>query len=108
MTDEIKGSCMRVCPPMKNEIERLNAEIERLKVENERLITMHNEMCLGTKKLKEFAVKEFAERLKKKYENHIVCSFNVLNNEIDDLLAEMTEPTKLEHSSLCETETYER
>ena len=44
------------------------------------------------------AIKEFAEKLKLYFEDEF----------IDNLVAEMTEsPTKIEHSSLCETETYE-
>lgn len=37
------------------------------------------------------AIREFAERLKKKYKNHIVCTWTVLNEEIDNLVKEMTE-----------------
>ena len=86
MQNKIIGSCMRVCPPMKNEIERLNAEIEKAKAEG---------------------VKEFAERLKAEVA-HIPAWGAIAIKKIDNLVAEMTETTKLEHSSLCETETYER
>ena len=37
------------------------------------------------------AIKEFAKQLKKRYENHIICSCNILNNEIDNLVKEITE-----------------
>lgn len=37
------------------------------------------------------AIREFVESLKKKYENHIVCTWTVLNEEIDNLVKEMTE-----------------
>ena len=32
---------------------------------------------------------------------------NIIESTIDKLLKELTEPTKIEHNSLCETETYE-
>ena len=43
----------------------------------------------GYEKGRAEAIKEFAERLKKIYENHIVCTWTVLNPEIDNLVQEM-------------------
>lgn len=65
------------------------------------------------------AIKEFAERLKelvvygtiREYENANGFTYlleDMVREDIDNLVAEMTEsPTKIEHSSLCETDTYE-
>ena len=57
------------------------------------------------KEAKSEAIKEFAERL---YRRIGYCDLPnlVVKSHIDNLAKEMTEPTKLEHSSLCETETY--
>ena len=51
------------------------------------------------------AVKEFAERVKKEI-NFPLAVWRVFDN----ILAEMTDPTitKVEHNSLCETETYRK
>lgn len=95
MTNEIKGSCLRLCKPVADEIERLQEEIERL-------TTMNSELNIGIKKLKEFAIKEFAERLKEISDRDGWTD----SSEIDNLVKEMTEPVKIEHNSLCETETY--
>ena len=53
------------------------------------------------------AIKEFAERLNKHsvYVDDYDC-FMVSAESIDNLVKEMTEPVKIEHNSLCETETY--
>ena len=81
--------------------------INRQKAEIERLRTMNSELNIGIKKLKEFAVKEFAERLNKHsvYVDDYDC-FMVSAESIDNLVKEMTEPVKIEHNSLCETETF--
>lgn len=55
-----------------NDLKKAHAEIERLQKENPM-----------------DAIKEFAKRLKKTYTNHIVCSYSVLNNEIDKLVKEV-------------------
>ena len=110
------GEC-EYCP-LKNELDEVftcmrskqKLAIDLLKrkdAEIERLTTMHSEMCIGIKKLKEFAIKEFAERLNKHsvYVDDYDC-FMVSAESIDNLVKEMTEPVKIEHNSLCETETY--
>lgn len=81
--------------------------INRQQAEIERLRTMNSELNIGIKKLKEFAAKEFAERLNKHsvYVDDYDC-FMVSAESIDNLVKEMTEPVKIEHNSLCETETY--
>lgn len=73
-----------------DEINRQNAEIERL--ENSGIHASSVEDWLShCRKLRSEAIKEFAERLKKKYENYIICTWKVLNEEIDSLVKEMTE-----------------
>ena len=69
--------------------------IIHLQLENERLQTIGNHHCpkcvFGIREsAKSEAIKEFAERLREIYKKHLVCSFNVLNNEIDNLVIEMT------------------
>ena len=59
------------------------------------------------------AIKEFAERLKFEFEIAFdepifeAIIGEIIKSTIDKLLKELTEPTKIEHNSLCETETYE-
>lgn len=104
------GEC-EYCP-LKNELDEVftcmrskqKLAIDLLKrkdAEIERLIPMHSEMCIGIKKLKEFAIKEFAERL---------CDGRLLGDPVliavRAELKNTTEPVKIEHNSLCETETY--
>ena len=55
------------------------------------------------------SIKEFAERVKDKIPKR--CKMDGIDTVnvyiyIDNLVKEMTEPVKLEHNSLCETETY--
>ena len=59
-------SCMRMCDV---ERERLLQKLQQAKSE---------------------AIKKFAERLKERYEKRILCNTNILNNEIDNLVKEMT------------------
>ena len=84
-------------------INRQNAEIERLTVEN-------LQMVASIKRLEHNAVKEFAKTLKARAFNDADGDYIVLIDQIDNLLAEMTDPTitKVEHNSLCETETYKK
>ena len=59
------------------------------------------------KSAKSEAIKEFAERLKAT-SHPCGDTYIVYGDRIDNLVKEMTEsPTKIEHSSLCETDTYE-
>lgn len=78
------------------------------------------------KNAKSEAIKEFAERLKEQFDNleyrakmkRKTVSVDYLDSQmswvlhevslnlIDNLVKEMTEPVKVEHNSLCETETY--
>ena len=77
---------------LRAENEELVGNIDKLKAENERLKTMHSEMCIGMKRLKSEARKEFAERLKEKFKwQHVDFSFKVgiYNRTIDNLLKEM-------------------
>lgn len=57
------------------------------------------------------AIEEFAEKLKEryaKYEAYETLYAHYIWNDIDNLVNELTyQPTKIEHNSLCETETYE-
>ena len=114
-----------LCKEQRAEIEGLNAEIASLKIANEHLYHInqeHNAECemldgnishwknlyLNEERknntAKSEAVKEFAERLKKNVKKQNSFDFE----DVDNLVAEMTEsPTKIEHSSLCETESYE-
>jgi hypothetical protein len=64
--------------------------------------------------IKADAYKEFAVRLKARfpydprYSNSVNAVASIFRNGIDNLLAELTDETftKVEHNSLCETETY--
>ena len=104
--------------------ETLRDEIAELQAENERLRnTVKTDFLTATEKLKlsqsdivemrAEATKEFAERLKFELEttfdepifNTIVGK--IIKSTIDKVLKELTEPIKIEHNSLCETETYE-
>lgn len=60
-----------VCKSQKEEIEilirkkeALRDEVAEQQAEIERLTTMHSEMCIGMKRLKSEAYREFAERFK--------------------------------------------
>lgn len=68
--------------------------------------TTRNEIA----EVKSKAIKEFAERLKKLDVNTRMLYSSVVyelgEDDIDNLVKEMTEPVKIEHNSLCETETY--
>ena len=70
---------------------------------------MNQKLMDAYKKLqtaKSEAVKEFAERLHEKVYG-IPTIYNAhFGRLIDITKAEMTEPVKLEHNSLCETETF--
>lgn len=89
--------------------------INRQKAENERLQTRVGELIrqynndIG--KVKSEVIKEFAERLKG-YAKELKIGDNIYlqvvgAGRIDNLVKEMTENiTKVEHDSLCETETY--
>ena len=64
--------------------------------------------------IKSEAIKEFAERLKFELEIAFdepifdTITGKIIESTIDKLLNELTyEPTKIDHNSLCETETYE-
>ena len=89
-------------------ISRQKTEIERLQEKYDR--TMDNlKAVLDERADHTEAVKEVLERLKDKSED---CTDwgqpYVLCRDIDELLEELThQPTKIEHNSLCETETYE-
>ena len=79
-------------------INRQQAEIERLQK------AKADDVSLAYKVAKTEAIKEFAKKVKKTIIDELVVDFD----DIDNLVAEMTEsPTKIEHSSLCETDTYE-
>ena len=107
-------------------IEVQNAEIERLEIECERyevrVRDLNNYQTADREtrkrviaKAKSEAIKEFAERLKNKFTHSGKSTKygdftwgDIKSYEIDNLLAEMTDNiTKVEHNSLCETETYE-
>ena len=111
-------------------INRQQAEIERLKAENqsikycyERAKSYNDTLAESCEKnCKKFnmttraeAIKEFAERLKRRfaydpnYNNVVNNVASVFREGIDDLVAEMTGETftKVDHNSLCETETFE-
>ena len=80
-------------------------EINRQKAEIERLNTMHSEMCIGMKVLKQKAIKEFAERLKQEaFECDVSFGYGkecyqqaVAVIEIDNLVKEMTEDENENH-----------
>ena len=61
------------------------------------------------KTAKSEAIKEFAELVKMEfYKDFDELIPSIMADRIDNLVKEMTEsPTKIEHSSLCETESYE-
>lgn len=96
-------------------INRQKAEIDRYKINLPHLEQQDEDFCgvlcdfaeelIG--KAKSEARKEFAKRLKAIAIEK--CSVPIVFNDIDNLLKEMTEQTtfeKVEHNSLCETETY--
>ena len=104
--DECMGKLMQDALDL---INRQQAEIEKLEFSNEHW---------NDWEVKCRAIKEFAERLSDRISDAIEESSNNPNGEhyfitdvyetIENLVAEMTEsPTKIEHSSLCETDTYE-
>ncbi len=77
-----------------------DAEVERLQKENERFADigkMYSE-------IRAEAIKEFWDKAKQTREFR-TCPY-VYITDGDNLVKEMTEPVKLEHNSLCETETY--
>lgn len=85
-------------------IEQKDEEIRRLQKDKADII---DAVEYRINQAKELAYKEFAERLKK-----IAIekgSVPIVFDDIDNLLAELTPTalTKVDHSSLCETETYE-
>ena len=92
-------SCRRKCA--KNALDLINRqkeEIERLKQENEfchKTITENAQRALEVaveeiETAKSEAIKEFAERLKEKF-GIADCIVTVNNNDIDDIIEEMTE-----------------
>lgn len=85
--------------------EKAKAEIERLQKDKADII---DAVEYRINQAKEIAYKEFAERVKQ-LPNVTNCEYEWTYLDIDNLLAELTpEPlTKIDHSSLCETETYE-
>ena len=94
--------------------------IKRQKAEIEGLEAQHREMCIGMKVLKNKAIKEFAGRLKETITKAIDTYYTSNGGgyylaedtieDIDNLVKEMTEAEKalhkINHNSLCETETY--
>lgn len=89
-----------------------NKEIERLEKENEVMKTNCNSMCVSmpniAKAERTEAIKEFAERGKDTFTPPHDYSCKYIKYELDNLVKELThQPTKIEHNSLCETETYE-
>lgn len=82
------------------EYNRQKEEIERLRKENERFADigkMYSE-------IRAEAIKEFWDKAKQTREFR-TCPY-VYITDGDNLVKEMNEPVKLEHNSLCETETY--
>ena len=82
-------------------INRKDAEIERL----EGILNRRCDVCPAVIT----AVKEFAERLKSLQIGLEISGeslYYIPIDCIDNLVKEMTEPVKLEHDSLCETETF--
>ena len=81
-----------LCKNVLDLINRQKAEIEKLeKGELSKAMTFNSETI---KRCVDEAIREFAERLKEKHKNHLVCNIYVLNNEIDNLVKEMTEENK--------------
>lgn len=120
-----KGECrcgLKGCRITRNAlalINRKDAEIERLNAVSEICGDCHRQYAEKIERAKSEAIKEFA----KKYKEHIKnftgrftdgMGFMVNLDAIlfavdfvaDNLLKEMTNPVKVEHNSLCETETY--
>ena len=91
------------------ELEKENAE---LNVELQSMRGAANSYKMHYEIAKADAVKEFAERLKEQaaLNDYLWDEERVYFFQIDNLLAEMTDPTitKVEHNSLCETETYRK
>ena len=93
------GCCDKLIVELAGLFNRQKAEIERLE-------TMHSEMCIGMEKLKEKAITKFAERLRRKIGYYEPTNASV-RGHINNLVKEMTtQPIKVEHNSLCETESY--
>ena len=92
-------------------VNRQQAEVERLGKELIKQQLKNNMLYETAKEAKAEAVKEFAERLKS-----VSCEIEIggkyrykvaTHQSIDYFVKEMTENiTKVEHNSLCETETY--
>lgn len=91
------------------EIERLEGELIEERTRRENAVNAYHEAKIE-------AIKEFAERLKellkkkrKKAQSLLAKSqYGECILAVDNLVKEMTEsPTKIEHGSLCETDTYE-
>ena len=111
-TDEI------IIEDQQTTIRKQKAEIERLQKDKADII---DAVEYRINQAKESAYKEFAEKLKttdlsgtvgEKYVNGEMYGYfhnGAFERIVDNLLAELTlEPlTKIDHSSLCETETYE-
>lgn len=114
-SDECMGELLKGCLEL---INRQQAEIERLQKHS--ILNGLKVVNKERKQIKSEAIKEFAERLKQeiqesKYRVNDSPYARACNQVADwcievsnNLVAEMTEsPTKIEHSSLCETDTYE-
>ena len=87
-------------------VEKKQAEIERLQKDKADII---DAVEYRINQAKEFAYKKFAEQLQDMLGDPFLREHNDVCVVIDNLLAELTPTTltKLDHSSLCETETYE-
>ena len=68
------------------------------------IAVLGNEKDIVVTQIKAEAIKEFWERLKLK--KAALDSWVVYIESGDNLVNELTQPTKIEHNSLCETETY--
>ncbi len=84
LNDRVQESVNAVSKADQKYICTLERSIAAKDVERERLLQK-------LQQAQSEAIKEFAERLKERYEKHILCSTNILNNEIDSLVKEMTE-----------------
>lgn len=85
-------------------INRLKAEAERLQIRIGELIRQYNN-DIG--KVKSEVIKEFAERFENEMGEDFFEHYPFVLTALDNVAEEMTNHlTRIEHDSLCETETY--
>ena len=93
----------------RNALDLINRQKEEIDELRKRIVFWREDLNYQPEAERAKAIKEFAERVKDKIPKR--CKMDGIDTVnvyiyIDNLVKEMTEPVKLEHNSLCETETY--